>query len=292
MTKEKNESLVLRTEIDKTFALDKSEESYREVKAFLRKNSFASSLADASKILVNFIPFVGGGLSEAINQMTPNPEMDLLIKHFEDFSTKFNALKEKIGDIEDALKDHGNRLFISQTIHESVEDEVGDKWEFYCNLLLNSLSDKELSRQKALYYKQRISELSSLELTGLANLYRNRMDILADKTKNMLEKIILKEKERLPFIVRIIAEDLIRLGDEITNNHILKKLSESHLIDPARLEDSGEHALRSAINKIDSTFNLLDEKLITFIETTSIAPVCFTPWVLEFTKNILREENA
>ena len=128
-----------------------------------------------------------GFISELFNRVMPNPEMDMILNHLKEIASKIDENKEHFKNIEDKLNDPNNLLFAEKTIHESVQDEEGNKCEFYRNLLLHSLSDEELAKERFNFYKQKINELTSLELVVLAKLYRNSLNSLSREAFKKLQ---------------------------------------------------------------------------------------------------------
>lgn len=227
-----------------------------------------------------------GFIGELFKRVMPNPEMDMILNHLKEISLKIDENKEHFRNIEEKLNDPNNLLFAEKTIHESVQDEEGNKWEFYRNLLLHSLSDEELAKERLNYYKQKIGELSSLELVGLANLYRNSFESLSKKPRGQLEHTLAGAHDS--GIIKTLAVDLIKLGDASINTYILEKLAEKHYVRQRSFETGLPANIMEKIKRYISS-GKIDLGVDNFYSSETISKLCFTPWVLDFTRFIATE---
>jgi len=225
-----------------------------------------------------------GFISELFKKVIPNPEMDMILNNLEEITLKIDKNKEHYQKIEKKLNDPKNLLFVEKTIHESVQDEEGNKWEFYQNLLLHGLSDEKLEKERLNFYKQKINELSSLELVGLANLYRNSFESLSIEVGDKLQGVL--DGTLDSGIIKVLALDLIRLGDKSIDVYILEQLVEKRYFD--------QHSFSGIPAKFKERYPNLSSDTIggvikLYYPSETIPQYCFTPWVLDFTKLIATE---
>jgi len=227
-----------------------------------------------------------GFIGELFKRVMPNPEMDMILNHLKEIASKIDENKEHFQKIEEKLNDPQNLLFAEKTIHESVQDEEGNKWEFYRNLLLHSLSDEELAKERLNFYKQTVRELSSLELVGLANLYRNSFESLSREVRRKLKQTL--AGTRHPGIIKVLVLDLIRLGDKSIDVYISEQLFEKRYFTQHSFNSDLSDKL---IEKYKHYMSLdgIDYAVEKFLSSETISQHCFTPWVLDFTRLIATE---
>lgn len=277
---------------------DKKIRSLDDLIKFQKQNPWALYSMKTLRLVLQCLPVVGGSLGELLKDGMPNAEMDLTTKFLQELASKIDELGIKI---DEKLKNPANILLIQNTVEESVNDNAGDKWEFYKNLLLHGLADDEVKHHHINYYKEKIGECSALELIGLANLYRNRTIrfLYTDgKPKGSYESLITTINEtydadpilrKLKECFQDIVQEVIDLGSNALNRKILRELRDKKYLYKPNGGDDFLIPREDFSIIINRDKNLISPDIIKKSLNISLAPYCFEPWVLEFTKTIAVE---
>ena len=277
---------------------DKKIRSIDDLIEFQKQNPWALYSMKTLRLVLQCLPWVGGSLGELLKDGAPNAEMNLMIKQYQELAGKIDELGIKI---DEKLKNPANILLIQNTIEESVNDNAGDKWEFYKNLLLHGLADDEVKSQHINYYKEKIAECSALELIGLANIYKNKANRFLYTAGNPRESYnrvvaIVNESNAFEPILQALKEffqdiipEVIDLGSNVLNQKILRELRDKRYI-----RDTGHGVIHFIIPRKDFSIIINPRKpilpdIIKDSLNVTLAHYCFEPWVLEFTKTIAAE---
>ena len=274
---------------------DKKIRSFDDIVEFQKQNPWAFQSMETLRLMLQCIPVVGGSLGDILKKGMPNAEMDLLTKQYQDLAFKIDDLGIKV---DEKLENPANILLIRNTINESVNDNAGDKWEFYKNLLLHGLADDEVKHHHINYYKEKIAECSTLELIGLTNLYKNkviRFSYTGGNPRESYNRLVAVVNESNDFepILRVIKEffldtvpEVLELGSNALNQKILRELRDKRYI-----RDRDGSTIHFSVPRKDFSILINQRKpilpdIIKESLNVTLAPYCFEPWVLEFTKAI------